>query len=461
MEIPLYKIVVDDTKETGLDFISLVDEPAIIEKGLFFNKEIFVKPSANESENDFIERCIPQLINEGKDQEQAIAICYSYWEGKFESVTDYPEGIKDTAQRALNYAEANGWGDCGTPVGKQRANQLAKGEAISLETIKRMYSFLSRHKGGGADKGEYGDGCGKLMYDAWGGDAALTWSERYLNSLELNTNQYNFQFKKEKDKQIVVGPAMIPDLPIYRYDKDMGEYYVMFDAKTIEKLAEKFNKNIKEYKINVDHDSIVKSAFVKSNWIIEDEKNDKSNYYNFSLPKGTWMVEIKIEDEEFWNKEIKNNAKFGFSVEGLFDLEYSGMINNNKFKKEEKMKVSEMKLALADLTPEEIAELQSAIAEVAPAEIVAEVAEAVVEVVEEQMNEGIAEEVKEEVKLEEMAVETYTKEEVDAKMSELMAMIAEVKAMVEGAEVVEEVVEAKVDKFYSQLEMLNKLRKLA
>lgn len=174
------------------------------------------------------------------------------------------------------------------------------------------------------------------------------------------------------------------------------------------------------------------------------------------------MVEVKIEDEEFWNKEIKNNAKFGFSVEGLFDLEYSGMIkNNNKTKKEEKMKVSEIKLALADLTPEEIAELQSAIAEVAPAEIVAEVAEAVVEVVEEQMNEGIAEEVKEEVKMEEMAIETYTKEEVDIKFNEIMAMIAEVKAMVEGAEVVEEVVEAKVDKFSTQLEMLNKLRKFA
>lgn len=315
MEIPLYKIVVDDTKENGLNFISLVDEPAIVEKGLYFNKE-----------------------------------------------------------------------------------------------------------------------------------------------------QYNLQFKQDKDKQIIVGPAMIPNLPIYRYDKDMGEYYVVFEAETIEKLAEKFNKDVKEYKINVDHDSIVKSAFVKSNWIIEDEKNDKSNYYNFSLPKGTWMVEVKIEDEEFWKKEIKDNAKFGFSVEGLFDLEYTGMINNNKFKKEEKMKVSEIKLALADLTPEEIAELQSAIAEVAPAEIVEEVAEAVVEVVEEEIlteDEVVEEVAAEEEMAEEVVLEAYSKEEVDAKINEMMAMIAEVKAMVEGAQVVEEMAEVKVDKFSAQLEMLNKLRKFA
>jgi hypothetical protein len=428
--LPLYRIVINENTEQGLDFISLVDEPAIIEKGLYFAKhQVFVRPNAGESENDFISRCIPVVIEEGKDQDQAAAICYSYWEDKdtFDSITDYPQGIKDTAQRALNYVQENGWGSCGTPVGKQRANQLAKGEAISEDTIKRMYSFLSRHKGGGADKGEYGDGCGKLMYDAWGGDAALSWSERYLNSLQFKLNK--FEFKKTKDKQIVVGPAMIPDLPIYRFDKEMGEYNVVFDAETIDKLVEKFAKTNKEYKINVDHDSIVPSAFIKSSWIIEDEDNDKSKVYGFSLPKGTWMVEIKVEDEEFWNKEVKNNEKFGMSVEGLFELE---LVNNNKLNKKEKMKLEDFKLALAELTPEEVAELTAAIAEVAPAEVVEEVAEAVVETVNDLMPEEVAEEMAEEEK-EEMAVETYTKEEVDAKFEELMAAIAEVKSMMESA----------------------------
>jgi hypothetical protein len=101
-----------------------------------------------------------------------------------ESITDYPEGVKDAAKRALAYVEKNGWGSCGTAVGKQRANQLAKGEPISVDTVKRMFSFLSRHKGQDADKGKYGEGCGKLMYDAWGGNAALTWAERKLKQLE-------------------------------------------------------------------------------------------------------------------------------------------------------------------------------------------------------------------------------------------------------------------------------------
>jgi len=104
---------------------------------------------------------------------------------QFESHADYPDGVKSNAKKALDWAEKNGWGSCGTPVGKQRANQLAKGEAISVDTIKRMYSFLSRHAKDLESSKAYGDGCGKLMYDAWGGKAALGWSHNKLKGLGL------------------------------------------------------------------------------------------------------------------------------------------------------------------------------------------------------------------------------------------------------------------------------------
>lgn len=100
------------------------------------------------------------------------------------SYSDYPDSVSNNAKRALEWAEENGWGSCGTSVGKRRASQLANREAISASTIKRMYSYLSRHKGDlKASKG-YSDGCGKLMYDAWGGKSALSWSESKINSIE-------------------------------------------------------------------------------------------------------------------------------------------------------------------------------------------------------------------------------------------------------------------------------------
>ena len=102
---------------------------------------------------------------------------------KFETYADYGEKVRANAKNAVDWAEENGWGSCGTDVGKQRAHQLAKGEAISLETIKRMYSYLSRHEGDLDSSTSYNEGCGKLMYDAWGGKAGLSWSRNKLREL--------------------------------------------------------------------------------------------------------------------------------------------------------------------------------------------------------------------------------------------------------------------------------------
>ena len=97
-----------------------------------------------------------------------------------ESYTDYPEAAKENAKIALRYAEENGWGDCGTAVGKARANQLANGEAISEETIARMASFERQRQN--SDK-ELGDGCGRLMWLAWGGDEGVEWAQRKLEQI--------------------------------------------------------------------------------------------------------------------------------------------------------------------------------------------------------------------------------------------------------------------------------------
>lgn len=99
---------------------------------------------------------------------------------KLESYTDYPEAAKENAKIALRYAEENGWGDCGTPVGKQRANQLANGEPISEDTIARMAAF-ERHRQN--SNKELGDGCGRLMWLAWGGDEGIEWAQRKLEQI--------------------------------------------------------------------------------------------------------------------------------------------------------------------------------------------------------------------------------------------------------------------------------------
>jgi hypothetical protein len=138
---------------------------------------------------------------------------------EMESHSDYGSAVRSNAKRALAYAEKNGWGSCGTPVGKQRANQLAKGEPISVDTIKRMYSFLSRHEGDLQSSTAYGDGCGKLMYDSWGGKSGLRWSRNKLRELGLLTeseanpsisSSYPGQAATTKNKKdLIVAPALL------------------------------------------------------------------------------------------------------------------------------------------------------------------------------------------------------------------------------------------------------------
>jgi len=236
---------------------------------------------------------------------------------QFESYSDYPESVKNNAKAVLRYVEENGWGSCGTEVGKIRANQLANGEAISLDTVKRMYSYLSRHEVDLESSKSYDDGCGKLMYDSWGGKSALSWAESKINQAEKMSKQH-FQIDSE-EKRIVIGPAMIPDLKIFRKDKQGNPYYVYFTAETIKMIAEKYMKNKYIDNNDTQHDGkAVKDVYVIESWIKEDE-HDKSNKYGYEhLPIGSWFVSMRVKNDDVW-KKVKEGQLNGFSVSGFFE----------------------------------------------------------------------------------------------------------------------------------------------
>ena len=132
---------------------------------------------------------------------KAIAQGVAIGEYELESYNDYPEAAKNNAKRALAWVEENGWGTCGEATGKQRANQLANGENISRDTIARMSSF-KRHQQ--YKDVPYSEGCGGLMWDAWGGDAGIEWAQRKLKEIDsiqqalsmvkLAVNRVSFDF---------------------------------------------------------------------------------------------------------------------------------------------------------------------------------------------------------------------------------------------------------------------------
>ena len=102
---------------------------------------------------------------------------------EFESYSDYGSGISNNAKKGIELNDKNG-NKCATQTGKIRAQQLANGEPISVETIKRMYSYLSRAETY-YDNAESPNDCGNISYLLWGGKAGLSWSRNKLRELGL------------------------------------------------------------------------------------------------------------------------------------------------------------------------------------------------------------------------------------------------------------------------------------
>ena len=97
---------------------------------------------------------------------------------------DYPQAATNNAKRAIKYKEENG-SDCGTQVGWTRARQLANRDSLSRDTIARMASFKrhQQHK-----DVPYDEGCGGIMWDAWGGDAGINWAIKKLEQIDSENN---------------------------------------------------------------------------------------------------------------------------------------------------------------------------------------------------------------------------------------------------------------------------------
>jgi hypothetical protein len=138
-----------------------------------------------------------------------------------------------------------------------------------------------------------------------------------VKGMAFNNNSMMSFKQVDDDKQIIIGPALIPDMKIYREDDKFGQYYVTFSKETIAKMVEKFNKYGSNRKINIDHSNMMVDAFIIEDWLTEDLVYDKSRKYGIEVPIGTYMIMVKIEDKEFWQNEVKDNGKFGFSIEGM------------------------------------------------------------------------------------------------------------------------------------------------
>lgn len=155
------------------------------------------KPTPSETKDEFLSRCMgdEEALNDFPDNDQRYAVCNSMWEeskmsafSKFraafaeKSYSDYPDSVRNNARRGIELNKELG-NKCATQVGKVRAQQLANQEPISVDTIKRMYSYLSRAEVYYEDAAP--EDCGYVSFLLWGGKTGKDWAESKLKGLGL------------------------------------------------------------------------------------------------------------------------------------------------------------------------------------------------------------------------------------------------------------------------------------
>ena len=161
----------ENNKELWNDYVKTGLVKGISLEGLFTHELI----KASKVKFDIFEKNIEELT------EDEATIVLSKIKQMFESYNDYSEGIRNNAKKGIELNEKNG-NKCATQVGKVRAQAIAGGEKLSVDVIKRMYSYLSRAETYYDNADETSD-CGYISYLLWGGKAALAWSRNKLKEL--------------------------------------------------------------------------------------------------------------------------------------------------------------------------------------------------------------------------------------------------------------------------------------
>lgn len=237
------------------------------------------------------------------------------------------------------------------------------------------------------------------------------------------------------DKMELIGPVLIPDKLIYRR-LEGREFYISFDAETIEQLANDYLANGFQYNFTLDHKTETQDVVVVQSWVtLEDGE----------YPKGTWMIKAKVNNEDLW-QSIKSGEFKGFSIESVVELDKS--INEFDFSSQmstEELfeKIKELfKEAFNPQTPEEVIEEKAAeVVEDVKEEVVAEV-----EMKEEEPTEPKEEEpTKEDERVKELEDQLASK---DAEIAALNDKIAELEAGLktkdeEAVELAKQVAESK------------------
>lgn len=148
------------------------------------------------------------------------------------------------------------------------------------------------------------------------------------------------------ERHICYGPALIPNKDIYRNNGEQ-EFYINFTEESIVKMSQDFMKEYRQHEVTLDHESEADEVYIVESWLVEDPYKDKANALGFNVPKNTWMVGMKVNNIEVWDR-VKAGELKGFSVESMISLEEFSKNDNNMDIKTDEMFWDKLKNILKD-----------------------------------------------------------------------------------------------------------------
>jgi hypothetical protein len=311
MNLPIYDLIINEKEADNAEvsFVALVDAPAIKRDFL-----AFIEPSKGEHKDAFLPRCISYVVNEGKDNEQAVAICNSMWEQHFagDKVSfDYDDTLSTSRGKELAKKQIAD----GNTVYIISARQDKEG---MLSTAKELGIPESRVYATGSNKAKVEKIKGLGITKHYDNNADVI---KELGSIGSKFEQMIFAIQNE-DEHIITGPLMIPQQLIYRNSQGLGEHYVKFTTDTIKQIAIKFAKKGYQKNVNLMHDENLqmKGITMFESFISDSKRGIKPIEAFKDLPDGTWFGSFYVENNEVWQL-VKDGKVKGFSVEGMFDYE--------------------------------------------------------------------------------------------------------------------------------------------
>jgi len=124
-----------------------------------------------------------------------------------------------------------------------------------------------------------------------------------------------------KEQKILLGLVLEPNKNVYR-NQNGKEFNMFFSTDTIKELSHNFFRSGFHKNSTIEHskDTQLEGVTFVESWIVENPKVDKSTNFGFSYPKGSWMVSMKVDDDNLWNEFVKSGEVKGFSIDALLDL---------------------------------------------------------------------------------------------------------------------------------------------